>query len=352
MPNPDRFKNKPKHQVTLILDGRELPVTHGRFAYGIDVMAPSYNATVAWTPGKDLWFDKATRRGSFADSELYIGPELVCTARLYARNNTILSDGITKNLEFFSVTADLVDSHIPPQEGEIRHSDLKQIAELLCAKNGFPVTFKDSPGDPFDVAEAKRDGVETVAKYLQRLASQRGLFVSSDEKGGVVFQKAISSGKPVARIEYLGRTATEYEARFDDRLRYAKYFVSSITGDGEALNATATDPQVPISRQILFEANDADAKSIQGAAEWRMLRLELEALSVDFPVSDWFDVNGELWKPNTIVTAKAPVLDIPDEFSYVVRQVEFAWSPTERVATLNLVPPLSVEGGKLKAGTK
>ncbi|MDR0475541.1 MAG: hypothetical protein LBH43_17945 [Treponema sp.] len=352
MSNPDRFKGRQKEKITLILDGKELPVMQGRFAYGIDILASSYSAAIVWNPGKDAWLDKATARGSFANSELYIGSKLVCTSRLYGRENVIVNDSVTKNLEFFSVTADLVDSHIPPQEGEILQSDLKQIAELLCGKHGFPVEFKDEPGDPFDVVEAKRDGVETVGKYLQRLAAQRGLFVSCDEKGGVVFQKAVSSGKSVAYIEYPGRVAIEHKAHFDDRLRYSKYFVSSITGDGAVLNATAVDPGVPEARQLLFEANDANSENIQDAADWRMLRIELEALSMDFPVSGWFDGNGELWRPNTIVSAKSPVLDIPDEREFIIRQVEFIWSAAVRTATLNLVPLLKAVGGKLKVGKK
>jgi prophage tail gpP-like protein len=167
----------------------------------------------------------------------------------------------------------------------------------------------------------------------------------------VVFQKAANSGKPVAHIEYPGRIATEYKARFDDRLRFAKYFASSIAGDGTALNATASDPQVPEARQLLFEANDADASTIAEAARWRMLRIELEALSVSFPVAGWFDGNGKLWKPNTIVTAKSPVLDIPDEKVFVIKNVELAWAAEIRSALLTLVPPLSVDGsGKLKMG--
>jgi prophage tail gpP-like protein len=352
MPNPNRYVNKKKEQVTLIIGGKELPVIQGRFAYGIDILASSYNATIAWMPGKDSWLDKITARGSFADSKLFIGPELVCTGRLYGRENSITPNSITKTLEFYSKTADLVDSDIPPTEGEIRHSDLKLIAELLCGAKGFPVTFLDDPGPPFDVVEAKRDEVETVAKYLQRLASQRGLFVSCDEKSGVVFQKAANAGRPVAHIEYPGRVVVEHKAKFDDRLRFHKYFASSVTGDGKALNATATDPAVPASRQILFEANDVDESAIKSVVEWKMLRIELEALSVSFPVTDWFDDDGKLWRPNKMVTAKSAALEIPEEKSFVIRQVEFSWSPNQRRAVLNLVPPLTTESGILKAGAK
>jgi len=343
-------KDKAKHKVTLVLAGRELPTMQGRFAWGIDVLASSYNATIAWTPKKDPWLDRATARGSYADSELYIGPRLVCTARLYGRENSVTAGGVTKTLEFFSKTADIVDSDIPPTESEIRESDLKQIANLLCASHGFPVTFRDDPGPPFDTVEVQREKVETVAKFLQRLAAQRGLFISCDESGGVVFQKVAAGGRPVARIEYPGRVAKEHVAKFDDRKRFAKYFASSVPGDGEVLNATAVDPAVPAARQILFEADDVDASGIQAAADWRMLRIELEALSVDFPVGDWFDASGNLWEPNTIVTARSPVLDIPNEFNFVIRQAEIEWTASGRSAVLNLVPPLSSDGGKLKVG--
>jgi len=350
-----RFKNNPKEKVTLVLDGRELPHMSGRFAYGVDVLCPSYNCIIAWNP-KDDFINKATARGSLAESQLYIGPELVCSGRLYARENVIAKNGITKQLEFYSYTADIVDGHIPPKFKEIKNSNLRQIAELLLGIHGFHVDFKNDPGNPFDAVESERSGVETVGKFLQRLAAQRGLFICGDSLGGVVFQKAANSGTPVARIEYPGRVATEYKARFDDRLRFAKYFASSMSGDGKPLNATASDPQMlekAPARQLLFEANDADASTIKDAAEWRMLRIELEALSVGFPVSDWFDGSGKLWRPNTIVTAKSPVLDIPDEKNYVIKNVEFAWTAGERSAQLTLVPPLTVDGsGKLKVGVK
>jgi len=356
----NRYKDNPKEKVTIVLDGRELPHMSGRFAYGIDILCPSFNCSVAWTPSNDnspeyaRWFDKATARGSLADAQLYIGPELVCTGRLYARESVIAKDGITKNLEFYSLTADIADSHVPPQEKEIRNSDLKQIAELVLEKHGIPVDFIDPPGNAFDAVEAERSGVETVAKYLQRLAAQRGLFVAGDNRGGVVFQKAANSGSPVARIEYPGRVAGEFKARYDDRLRFAKYFASSMSGDGQPLNATASDPQIGAKapgRQILFEANDADASSINEAAAWRMIRIELEALSVSFPVSDWFDGSGKLWKPNTFVTCKSPVLDIPEEKDFIIKSVEFAWTASERSALLNLVPPLTKDGaGNLVIG--
>ncbi|MFP3041896.1 hypothetical protein LQZ19_08745 [Treponema primitia] len=339
----------PKGTIKLKIEGREVKTMQGRFAYGIDLFASLWNAEIAWFPGKDSALDKSTARGSFADSELSLGGELVGTGCLYTRENIITANGITKQLEFYSKTADLVDSCLFPALSEIRDSDLKQIAEKVLADNDIPVKFIDPPGAPFEVIE--RQGVETVAKYFQRLAAQRGLFISTDPTGTLIFQKAIQSGKPVAHLEWGGKTATEYRAKFDDRTRYAKYIAGSQAGDGEPIYATAYDPKVPKVRQLLFDANEADAGNIQDAAEWRMLKLALEAYSIPFPVSDWYDDSGHLWKPNTIVTAKSPVLDIPDTKQFIIRQAEFAWSATGCSAVLSLVPPLTVDGsGNLKVG--
>jgi prophage tail gpP-like protein/phage tail protein X len=209
----NQYEKKPKGTLTLIIDGREVPVKQARFGYGIDLLASSWNAEIAWTPGKDTKLDKATARGSFAPSDIYLGGQHMGSGRLYSRKNHIGAREMTKQLTFYSTTKDLVDSCLLPAMSEIKDSDLKQIADKILAANGIPVVFIDPPGPPFEVIQ--RDGVETVAKYFQRLASQRGLFVSCDERGRVVFQKLATAGKPAAHLEWNGRTATEYDVEFN-----------------------------------------------------------------------------------------------------------------------------------------
>jgi hypothetical protein len=145
-----------------------------------------------------------------------------------------------------------------------------------------------------------------------------------------------------------GHIATEYSVTYDNTLRYNNYAAVSVSGDGkEAHSKSFIDEQVPGARQFVFEASDSDAGNLDLAAQWAMLKITLMANEVKIP-TDKFEINGDLWKPNTTVTLKSPVLDIPEARKYIIRAVEFAWTASSRSAQLSLVPILSVDGsGKL-----
>ncbi|GHT66368.1 hypothetical protein FACS1894110_09930 [Spirochaetia bacterium] len=354
---PNRAIGKPKGAVTLVIDGRIIPVPQGRFACSIDEFCRLWNCEIPWVPGKDPWLDKHTARwGAYpdedikGDSELYLGSELVAIGGLYSRTNSGTASTSTKTLEFFSRTADLVDSTLFPSQTEIVKSDLKQIADIILKDTGTPYYFLDGYGGAFDNVQRK-DAI-TVAAYFQHLAANRGLFVTTDEHGCVIFQKLKTDGKPVANIEYgVTRNATEYSVKFDDRLRFGKYVSGLLTAGGKEINTTCTDPTVPGSRQLLFAASDVNVRDNTTAAAWYMLRISLEALSFQIPVSTWYDDAGRLWVPNSSITLKAPILDVPEPKSFITRGVEFAWAADSRSAMLSVIPPLTVDDqGNLQMG--
>jgi prophage tail gpP-like protein len=74
-----------------------------------------------------------------------------------------------------------------------------------------------------------------------------------------------------------------------------------------------------------------------------MLKINLEAAEIKLPVSTWTDSANNLWRPNSTITLKSPVLDIPEPRKYLIRGVEFAWTASSRSAQLSLVPVLRVD---------
>jgi prophage tail gpP-like protein len=337
-----------KKSVTLFLAGKELPTAQGRFACGVDVLAPSWNCDIAWIPGADSNLDKATARGSFAESDLYLFGKLAASGRLYTRTNRIAADSISKNLVFYAATKDIVDTSLSPTHPEYAKSTVRQIADNICGVLGYRSKFPDGAGASFELIEGV-PAYETVGKFLQKLASARGLFVSCDETSALVFQKLHTNGKPVAHIDMTGRKATSYEMIYDDTRRFHTYAAVSQAGDGSAAHSRGFfDEQVPPARQFVFEAGDLDSAGLDEAARWAMLKISLQAAEIKIPTDMWTDANGDLWKPNTVVTIKSPVLDIPEARKYVIRAVEFIWTASSRSAQLSLVPILSVDGsGKL-----
>jgi prophage tail gpP-like protein len=333
-----------KKSVTVFLNDRELLTTQGRFACGIDTMASSWNCDILWTPGADPVLDRDTARGSFADGRIYLMGGLVGSGRLYTRTNRVAPDSITKNLVFYSRTKDIVDTSLSPTHPEYAKSTLRQIADDICSTIGFRAVFPDGTGEAFELIE----GVpmyETLGKYLQKLAAARGLFVGCDETSALVFQRLRASGTPVAHIDMTGRIATSYETVYDDTLRFHTFAAVSQAGDGSTARSRGFfDEQVPAARQLVFEAGDLDTAGLDEAARWAMLKINLQANEIKIPTDKWTDNNGDLWRSNTVVTVKAPVLDIPEARKYVIRGAEFTWTADARSAQLSLVPVLSVDG--------
>jgi murein DD-endopeptidase MepM/ murein hydrolase activator NlpD len=332
-----------KKTATVFLNGREIMSTQGRAAFALDSLAASWNCDCLWNPGKDTQFDKDTARGSFAEAQLYLFGQLMASGRLYTRTALYGTNGITKNLVFYSITKDIVDSSLSPTHPEYANSTLQQIAGDICGALGYQTKFPDGAGEAFTLIE----GVpvyETVGKYLQKLASERGMFISCDENSALVFQKLNTTGRPVANIDITGRTSTEYQTTYDDTLRFHNYVAVGEAGDGKNLQSKGfTDPQVPSARQFVFEAPQSDAENLDIAAQWVMLKITLQANEIKIPSDKWCDDNGNLWKPNTIVTVKSPVLDIPTSRKYIIRGVEFVWTASSRNAELSLIPILSVD---------
>jgi prophage tail gpP-like protein len=246
-----------------------------------------------------------------------------------------------------------VDTCLSPKYTHINNITVKQLAEQICSALGFRMKFLDDPGPPFEFVINPDN--ETVGKYLQKFAAQRGLFISCDEHGALVFQKAKSSGEPVAHIEYPGRTATAWSHTYDDTNRFHDYLAWATSADGGkkssddtgGVRGAAVDPSVPGARQLVFKVDDTGSNRIDDVAYWTMLRLALQANEVKIPVSTWFDNNGDLWTPNTLVTVKSPVLDVPATRRMVIRGVEFDYSPDEYTAVLSLLPVLVQKDGKL-----
>ncbi|GHV81893.1 hypothetical protein AGMMS49991_04510 [Spirochaetia bacterium] len=344
---PAKKINKPKGAITLILEGREVRVSAGRLGHGLDQMCRQWACDIPFIPKKDPWLDEVTARGSFAAGELYFGPELVATGKLYERTISGTDNESKKTLTFASAAADMVDSSLWPANSEIRDCNLKQIAEKIMGSAGFKFTFIDPPGAAFPMIQCKE--VETVAAYFQRLAGQRGLFISTDEEGTVIFQKLHDNAPPVANIVYgESRSVTAYSVTFNDRLRFREYHAANTAADGTGIEADVTDPTVKGPRQIIFDAANCNSADIVTAAEWVMIQSNMEAFSFTLPLATWWDDNGEIFKDNTKIILSAPILDIKQPSPFIIRAVEFSFTPDSRTAALSLVPPLHIEGGRLK----
>jgi prophage tail gpP-like protein len=356
----DTLTGKERDDLTVIIDGIHVPVMSARVVRTIDTGADGWSARIAWTPGQFPKLDHATRPYGYPRAAVYLGNELVVGGCLYTVEPEMTTDGMTKGLHGFSFTADAIDSTVQPPY-EFNGVTLKQLANALLPPLGIKAVWECDPGPAFGKVTANE--TESIFAFLSKLASQRGILVSCTPQGDMLFLRAAVDSKSIGTVQEGGRFAVGWKARYDGRLRYNQYrcITKSSSKTGKVLdwkspaysaNGSTTrnravviepDDTVPRSRWITFHADDTTPGDIRNAAKWKKNRQFVQALTQEFPVSDWYGPDGKLWRPNTIVTVISPTLGVPQGFDFLIRAVEFRWDDS-REATLSLVPPQAYTG--------
>jgi len=337
------LSNKAPDELTLILDGLEVPVDSCRILRTMDTVADGWTASLAWAPGLNLELDKRLLPYSYLPASVYIGGELLVNGLLYNIESEISGSGRRKNLEGFSFTADLMDSTLKPPY-EKNNFTLKQRAEELVAQIGIAVIFDIDPGDPFDRITANEG--DTIFNHLNKLSRQRSGLLSSTPQGDLLVHQS-ASGAPVATLEEGRQLVRNFKAGFNGRARFNAYRALGKSPAGNKVGI-ANDDNVPRSRFLTFTVNETTKGDIQKAADWRRSKQLADALTIPLPVSDWFDPAGNLWRENTLVTVISEAIHVPDGFDFLIRSVEYVLDGTARTATLNIVPPQVYTGEPLE----
>jgi prophage tail gpP-like protein len=337
------------NEFALIIGNREVKVNSARILRTMDTASDQWEATIPWNPGEDPELDEFTKPYTYVDSFAFLNGEPIISGPLYGVTVRLSTDGKIKALTGNSFTADAVDSTMRPPY-EKNNITLEDWAAELVAPFGIKAIFEESSGGKFDTVTAKP--TETIFDHLAKLAAQRGLLISSDRIGNMLFLKAKTTGKPVATIEESPETfgaqgAIEYEAVFDGRKLFRGYKAIGQTPGGTSNEGISKDNTVNRPRFLTFQANDSLAGELQKAADWRRSKQLAETLTIPFPVSGWYDDFGELWDVNTLVTVKSATIFAPDGFTFLIKRVEFIYGNDGVSAMLSLVPPQVYSGEEL-----
>jgi prophage tail gpP-like protein len=350
---------------TILIDGVELRnVEAARAIRTMDTAADGWTATLAWNPD-DPELSEVLKPYGYKPASVYLGGELIIDGYLYTVENELSKDGVRKNLEGWSATADVIDSTVSPPY-EANKITLEKRAKDLCEPLGIGVVFNSKdPDEPFDRVTV--EPTETIFEHLNTLAAQRGLLVSSTPQGQLLFTKALTLDTvdpfaPVIPLDFLFSSASIKEgeptnlsmlARFDGRERFNTYKAIGDTPGkrkrAKKITATATDDRVPASRVLTFSADETTGGNVQAAADWRRSKQLADALTIPFPVPSWYShVENKLWKENTPVTIESKSLHIPNGFTFMIRSVEYIYENGGTSAILNLVPPNVYTGQQIK----
>lgn len=339
---------KDKDDFTIIVDDLEIPVTSGRAFRAADTAATGWTAIVPFDK-PDLLLSEALKPYGYQPASCYLGGELLIQGILYGTEPKLVEKEKINALAGWSPTVDIIDSTAEPPY-EAKNITLEKRARDLVEPHGIQVIF-----DVDDDATFKRvtiGATEKIFAHLAKLASQRGILVTSTELGELKFTRATKT-KSIGTIEEGQAMAETFSAKFDGRKRFNIYKALSQTpGRKSRKNRNskfqiAKDDIVPRSRRLTFNADDTTVGGMKNAANWRRSKQLTDALTMQIPVASWHGPDGQLWKENKIVTVKSETLYMPDGFDVLIRSVGYTFEENGTRGILSVVPPQVFTGEKL-----
>lgn len=262
--------------------------------------------------------------------------------KLTATSNKITITGRDK-------TGDLVDCSAVFKGSQWHNRTLEQIARDLCQPFGIAVYWQVSDATaakPFATFTLQLS--ETVSDALTRAARHRGVLVTSNADGDLVFTQA---GNQQTDTLELGKNLLDADFTDDWRNRYSEYLVKGHGGGGghkgdakmaallAAPKGTTDDKAITRYRPKVILA---DHKITADGAKQRAIREERRAVAKSerfvAGVKGWFRENGALWDVNLLTRVIAPRVNV-DMRDLLICQVEFTLNAKEgEVTRLTLAP--------------
>ncbi|MGY3910740.1 phage baseplate assembly protein [Aeromonas piscicola] len=264
--------------------------------------------------------------------------------------NKITGEELTLTITGRDYTADLVDCSAVFKAGSWVGRNLEQIARDLLSLFHIDVVWQvadPKAAEPFP--KFKLDHSETVFEALSRGARQRGVILTSDPHGRVVFTEPGLAGHADALV--LGENLLECEYVDDDSDRFSVYQVLGDSAGGTELGesmlleqvtsvtATFVDDAVPRWRpkQILASVS-TNAVAAKAQAQAERAKALSQGQRVTAKVRGWEQQNGALWPINATTTVTAPILGLQDRELLIV-DIRFGQDDDGgELATMTLAP--------------
>lgn len=216
----------------------------------------------------------------------------------------------------------------------------KQIAERVIQPFGLKLVVDPSIASRVNksipVSTAKNS--ETIQSYLYELAYNRNLILSHDDIGNLLITKA-NAGAPVTFDFSNQFPSVEMQLEFDGQSMHSDITVvkQADSDGGNAGTASRKNPYVGIFRPSVRVMTSGDDIDISDSVN-RELAKELSSIRLTINLDRW-EINGQLLKPNSIVTVLNPVLGINKSTRFFVESIDYTGDNTVNEATLSCVLP-------------
>lgn len=246
--------------------------------------------------------------------KLEIDAQRVITGYVDKEVRDVSSDMRTITVTGRDKTADLIDCDALIKQWN--NATLSRIAGDIAAPYGIDVIWNVKSSDaavPFRLW--KTEPSETAFETLARAARHRGVIVTSNEQGALVFETV---GSEHVAVLTLGENIRQLSVENDFTNRFSEYRVIGACSAGGSWGETQTPAQSTRTRTVVSDNtikrhrpktvisdDNLTVKTALARAQWEQKRTAAHGQPVTVIVQGWLN-NGALWRPNTLVTLNAP----------------------------------------------
>lgn len=332
-------------ELSLSINGKQFRFWTGiSITRSIDAM-DTLIVAAPFTPD-DPAFRETFKPFAFSPVGVTVGGAPLFTGIMLTPDPDLKQDSRTVSAACYSAPAVTGDCTAPASAFplEWNGAGLKTIAGAIAEPFGLSVVFEADEGATFERVALKPG--QKALPFLIKLAQQRGLLVSSTERGELLFTTSTQAGAPVAQLAEGESPLVDVVPVFNPQEYY-----SEVTGIEPMVvglrggQVTVQNPRLRgIVRPLTFGVPDTINADIQAAVDAKAGRMFANVVNYTATVATWRDPSGELWKPNTTITLDAPGAMIYGAYELLIRAVTLTRTSTDgEVAVLALTIPGAFE---------
>ncbi|MEM1299397.1 MAG: phage baseplate assembly protein, partial [Pseudomonadota bacterium] len=241
-----------------------------------------------------------------------------------------------------SLTGQLVDCACEHPSGALRDLTLVEIATRIAEPFGIAVVDLAGETKPFPRVQVEPG--ETVFELLERLARQRGVFLTDDTRGRLVIRRRSETLQ--GTLEY-GSNVLSAAANLDGSNQFSNYRVkgqaegSDNTGAGTSASSAgrAVDASVPIHRPMILLAESQGTTVTMGQrAKHEAALRRARARTWTYTVQGWAPDALGLWQAGEEVEVTDPLMGLNKDRLLVV-ETTFSLDHRGTVTELKVAPP-------------
>lgn len=279
----------------------------------------------------------------FHEAQVQHNGETLITGYILSQSHTKSASRSLVQMSGYSKTGVLEDCSIPVGIYPLQSDGLSltQIATKLLAPFELEFIVDPAVSDRMNKVypSVTADESQSVKDFLCKLAVERNIIITHNEKGQLIFTEAKASGVPVAHFDG-SAPATKITMNFNGQAIHSHITVmkEADKDGGNAGEFTIVNPYCPIvNRPVTISQGSGDDIDTETAAK-RALAAELKNIPFTIELSQW-DINSKIIRPNCLVSIIAPDLYIYKKTNLFVESVDYSGNNDHYTATLHCVLP-------------